>query len=132
MKFTDTQILSAIDYCMNGNKPDLAIPQDATDEERRQQREVYAIPDETRSVAKQLLLEAMSSGMQKEVADYALLDDLERMVLVAAMQNGIDVMKNRHGEYAGKFYASSGRIHKRLTDEMEKSDDGKAGLDSKH
>ena len=32
LKFTETQILSAIDYCMNGNRPDLAIPPDATDE----------------------------------------------------------------------------------------------------
>lgn len=54
------------------------------------------------------------------------------MVLVAAMQNGIDVMKNRHSESAGRFYAASGRIHKRLTEETEKSDDGKTGLDSKH
>lgn len=105
---TDTQIIAAIDWCMNGDEPDLTVPDE---------KAVYEIPDtdgKTVSIAKQLLLEAIGEGMSEEVAQYALLDDLKRMVLISAMNKGADITKNAHTQAAGKFYMACGRIHNKL------------------
>lgn len=110
LKCTDTQILAAIDWCMNGNEPDLSIPEE---------KAAYEVPDEhysSASIAKQLLLEALGEGMSEEVAQYALLDDLKRMVLISAMNKGADITKNAHTQAAGRFYVASGKIHKRLVE----------------
>lgn len=122
MKCTDTQILAAIDYVLNGRKPDLDIPESASEEDKREAEsfaEVYEVPAEDHSIAKQLLLQALASKLPAEAADYALLDDLERMVLVAAMNEGVDVVKNEHTKAAGRFYMAAGRIHERLVREKE-------------
>ena len=123
MKCTDTQILSAIDYILNGRKPTLDIPEDASDEQKKEAQslaEVYDVPVEDHSVAKQLLLQALSSKIPAEAANYALLDDLERMVLVAAMHEGADIVKNEHTKASGRFYMAAGRIHERLVKEAKK------------
>ena len=123
MKCTDTQILAAVDYVLNGRKPDLDIPEDASDEQKKEIEsvaETYNIPTEDHSVAKQLLLQALASKIPAEVADYALLDDLERMVMVAAMHDGADILKNEHTKAAGRFYMAAGRIHERLVKEAKK------------
>ena len=55
LKCTETQILAAIDYTLNGNKPDLDIPPDASDEEKKEKErveEVYEVPGENKSIAK--------------------------------------------------------------------------------
>lgn len=110
MDFTDTQIVGAIDWCLNGLKPDLDVEDDPTE-----------VPDpdgSASSIAKQLLLEAIGEGMDGDAAEYALLDDLKKMVLVAAMNKGADITKNEHTKNAGKFYVASGRIHERLLEEQ--------------
>ena len=119
---TSTQILAAIDYVLIGNKPDLELPEDASEEAKEEAdklAQVYKVPVEDQSMAKQLLLQALASNIPAEVANYAMLDDLERMVLVAAMHEGADVMKNEHTQAAGRFYVASGRIHERLVKEKE-------------
>lgn len=119
MDCTDTQIVSALSWCMNGNTLD-----DVDEEED----DVTEPPDEdgrNDSVAKQLLLEAYGEGVDDKVADYALLGDLRKMVLVAAMAKGRDVVKNEHTQKAGKFYVTCGRIHERLLkDKKEGMNDG--------
>jgi len=115
--------LAAIDYVLNGRKPDLDIPEGAEEEQKKEAQslaEVYDVPAEDHSVAKQLLLQALSSKIPAEAANYALLEDLERMVLVAAMNDGIDVLKNEHTKAAGRFYMAAGRIHERLVNEAKK------------
>lgn len=129
VKFTDRQILAAIDYVMNGMKPDLDLPEDADDEKKKEVKEmheIYDVPTEDHSLAKQLLLQALSMKMSPEVAKYALLEDLDRMVLVAAMNelNGANIMKNEHTKASGRFYIASGRIHKRLVEEKNKLEEG--------
>lgn len=117
IKCTDTQILAAIDWCLNGNKCDT----DELDEkEKKEIDEVYEIPDRDESLAKHLLLTAMASGIAKDVADYALMEELENMVLLAAMEHGAkDTLKNEHTQAAGKFYVASGKIHARLLKEKK-------------
>lgn len=113
MDFTDTQIVGAIDWCLNGMKPDLEV---------ETEKDITEVPDEdgsASSIAKQLLLEAIGEGMDGEAAEYALLDDLKKMVLVAAMNKGADITKNEHTKNAGKFYVASGRIHERLLEEQK-------------
>lgn len=111
VNYTDTQIIAAIDWCMNGMEPDLEV---------KTEKDVTEVPDDNNkgvSIAKQLLIEALGEGMSGEVADYALLPDLKKMVLVAAMNKGADITKNEHTKNAGKFYVACGRIHKRLMEE---------------
>lgn len=123
MKFTDTQILAAIDYVLNGTKPDLELPPDASEEKKeevKKLREIYDVPTEDHSLAKQLLLQALAAKVPAEVANYALVEDLERMVLVAAMTEGADVLKNEHTKASGRFYVAVGRIHERLVKEAKK------------
>lgn len=122
LRCTETQILAAIDYALNGNKPDLTLPPDATDaekEETKKLEDVYNVPCEDHSMAKQVLLQALTAKIPAEAANYALLDDLERMVLVAAMYEGADVVKNEHTKAAGNFYVAAGRIHERLVKEKQ-------------
>lgn len=111
MDYTDTQILAAIDWCLNGNEPDLDV------EVEKDIREVQDDNNKSVSLAKQLLLNAIGEGMDSDVADYALLDDLKRMVLVAAMNKGADIIKNEHTKASGKFYVASGKIHERLMEQ---------------
>lgn len=122
INYTDTQIMCAIDYVLNGIKPDLKLPPDATDEEKdeiKKLESVYDIPDAAHSMAKQLLLQAMSKKIPAEVANFAMIEDLEHMIAIAAMTNGVDVLKNEHTKRAGNFYVAAGRIHERLTKEKE-------------
>lgn len=112
---TETQILAAIDWCLNGDK---VQADDLESEAKKQVDSVYDVPCEDESLAKHLLLAAMSDGMPQAVADYALQDDLQRMVLLAAMQHGAnDVLKNEHTKAAGRYYVASGKIHARLVKE---------------
>ncbi len=123
MKYTDTQILAAIDYVLNGTKPDLELPPDASEEKKEEVKklhEIYDVPAEDHSLAKQLLLQALAQKVPAEVANYALVEDLERMVLVAAMTEGVDVLKNEHTKASGRFYVAVGRIHERLVKEAKK------------
>lgn len=69
-----------------------------------------------------MFLQAITEGMDADVAKYTLLEDLDRMVMVAAMNDGKDMLKSEHTKNAGKFYAASGRIHERL---MREKEDGK-------
>ena len=123
IKYTDTQILAAIDYVLNGTKPNLELPPDPTEEKKEEVKklsEIYDIPTEDHSIAKQLLLQALAAKIPAQVADYALLDDLERMIMVAAMHDGTDVLKNEHTKASGRFYMAAGRIHERLVEEAKK------------
>ncbi len=42
------------------------------------------------------------------------------MVLVAAMHDGADILKNEHTKNAGKFYMAVGKIKTRLLEEKKK------------
>ena len=125
LKYTDTQIIAAIDYCLNGIKPDLDLPEDPTEEDKKRVKdlaEIYDIPEEGHSVARQILYQALSYQIPPETAQYALYDDLERLIICAAInqKNGSDILKNQQTEAAGRFYIASGKIHQRLISEKEK------------
>ena len=82
LKCTETQILAAIDYVLNGDK----IQYDQLEEDdKKQLDEVYNVPTEDQSIAKQLLLTALAYKIPAETADYAMLGDLENMLLLAAI-----------------------------------------------
>lgn len=99
LKCTETQILAAIDWCLNGDKIRYA---ELEGDDKKQLEEVYDVPADDQSLAKQLLLAAMNYGIPAEVKDYALLEDLENMLLAAAMQHGAeDTIKNEHAKRAG-------------------------------
>lgn len=40
--------------------------------------------------------------------------------MVAAMNEGADILKNEHTKAAGRFYMAAGRIHERLIKEANK------------
>lgn len=112
--FTETQMLAAIDYVMNGRDP-------TTDENfSPEKNEVYEVPDEVMSNAKQLLCEALLCGVDSDVKNYVTIPQLERMIIVAALNKGADILKNEHTQDAARFYACVGVINKRLIEEREK------------
>lgn len=107
---------------LNGNKPCLELPEDATDEQKDEVKkieDIYDVPPSGHSIAKQILLQALAVKIPAEAAKYALLEDLERMTLVAAMHDGADILKNEHTKAAGNFYIAAGRIHERLMKDKE-------------
>jgi len=107
-------MLAAIDYAMNGRDP-------TTNEDfSLQHNEVYEVPDEVMSNAKQLLCEALLHGIDSDVKNYVTVPQLERMIVVAALSKGVDVLKNEHTQDAARFYACVGVINKRLIEEREK------------
>ena len=124
IKFTDTQIVSVVDWCLNGSKPDYDSMDDG---KKREVDEVFDVPAETHSVAKQILLEALGAGIPAEAARYAMLEDLEKMVVVATMSSGSDVIKNQHTKAAAKFYMLAGKIKIRMLAELEAKKEEKNG-----
>lgn len=118
ISYTDTQMLAAIDYALNGRDP--TANEDFTPEQKDAFGEVYEVPDEVMSNAKQLLCEALLQGIDDEVKNEVTIPQLERMVIVAALNKGVDILKNEHTQAAGRFYACAGTIHKRLIDEKAK------------
>lgn len=54
------------------------------------------MPDEVMSNAKQLLCEALLQGIDAEVKNEVTIPQLERMVIVAALNKGVDILKNEH------------------------------------
>lgn len=48
------------------------------------------------------------------------------MVVTAMMSAGVDIQKNEHTKWAGRFYMAAGKIRKRLTDEKI-AEEGKDG-----
>ena len=92
--FTETQMLAAIDYVLNGR--DSTTNEDFTPEQKDAFKEVYEVPDEVMSNAKQLLCEALLQGIDGEVKNEVTMPQLERMVIVAALNKGADILKNEH------------------------------------
>ena len=120
MDCTDSQVIAALGWCLNGNKVEVEDDDaDVTEPPDPDGRNV--------SVAKQILLQAIGSGMDNAVADYALLDDLRKMVLVASIHKGVDVVKNEHTQNAGRFYVECGKIHERLLKEKTEKEEKKDG-----
>lgn len=120
IKFTETQILSALEWCLNGIKPDLNVPEKNKDEPEDISK-IFDVPEndlDNTSIAKQLMMQAYSSKIEFN-ENYTLLEDLERMILIAAMTEGADIIKNKHLEWSAKFYIASGHIHERLMREKE-------------
>lgn len=119
IRFTETQLIFAIDYVLNGNKPDFnSFPDDESRKVAEDEfAKIYDVPDETLSEAKQLLLQALSQGIDDKVKYEATMTDLERMIIVASLYDGVDVLKNEHTKWAGRFYVVSGKIHERLLEE---------------
>lgn len=64
----------------------------------------------------------MSYGISESVIQDVTPQELERIMVLAAIRNGVDVIKGEHTQNAGRFYAESGKIHERLKKELE---DGK-------
>lgn len=117
IKFTDYQIICAIDWIMNGMKPDLSLVENP--EEKKSLQEVFDIPSESCSYAKQILMQACLEKISPDVAKFALLEDLEKMILISAMNNSEGITKNEHVKAAGRFYVAAGKINTRLHKEKE-------------
>lgn len=101
--------MTAVDIALRGEGDDVASDDVKT---------VTEIPCELKSVYRQLFNQAMSYGISEGVKDEVTVDELERMMVFAAIHNGLDVIKGEHTQNAGRFYAESGKIHERLKKEL--------------
>lgn len=87
LHFTERQIMTAVDIVLRGESPDL----DSEDV-----KTVTEIPSEMKSVYRQLFNQAMGYGISEGVKDEVTVDELERMMVLAAIHNGLDVIKSEH------------------------------------
>ena len=119
--FTETQIIAAVQYALRGNNPnDEVFEYEDTKDMKSEAESVYDIPSELKSQAKQILAEAVSYGIGSDVQWQFTCPQLERMVTVAAMRSGLEVLKSEHAQRTGAFYAAAGKIKTRLKAEKEK------------
>ena len=105
--------MMAVEYALTGNDP--MIGEDYTPEQKEAFKDVYELPAEVKSNAKQLLAEALLNGISGDVKHEVTVPQLERMIICAALNKGADILKNEHAQNAAKFYACAGKIHERLT-----------------
>lgn len=113
--FTHSQILCAIEYVMTGAEP--TANEDWTPQKKKDFESVYEVPEACKSYAMQILNQALVRGIDYKVAENTTMTQLERMIIVAAMHDGADVLKNEHTQAAAKFYAYAGQTHERLIKE---------------
>ena len=128
LKFTETQIMTCIEYVLKGDDP--TAGEDYTEQEEHDDQngqddqnnpnDPTELPPEMASVAKQALLHALSYGIDPAVQDYVTLPHLERITVLAALHSGVDVLKGEHAQAVGAFYRAAGRIHERLLRERTK------------
>ena len=116
--FTETQIIAAVQYALRGNNPNDEVFE--YEDTKSEAESVYDIPSELKSQAKQILAEAVSYGIGSDVQWQFTCPQLERMVTVAAMRSGLEVLKSEHAQRTGAFYAAAGKIKTRLKAEKEK------------
>ena len=122
LKFTETQIMTCIEYVLKGDDP--TAGEDYTEQEEHDDQDdpndPTELPPEMASVAKQALLHALSYGIDPAVQDCVTLPHLERITALAALHSGVDVLKGEHAQAVGAFYRAAGRIHERLLRERTK------------
>lgn len=69
------------------------------------------------SSTRRIYLESLSYGVSEGIKDELTLPHLERIVILAALHSGVDVLKGEHAQRVGEFYRACGRIHERLKEE---------------
>jgi hypothetical protein len=67
------------------------------DGERTNANDVSELPDCMKSVTRQVLMEALSYGIDANVKYELTLPQLEKLVMLAAIHSGVDVLKGEHG-----------------------------------
>ena len=118
LKYTETQIVTCIEYVLRGDDPDCCDTVEADGGTNvNGLKDVSELPDCVKSVTRQVMAEALSYGMDADVKYEVTLPQLERMVMLAALHSGTDVLKGEHGQAVGAFYQACGKIHERLLEE---------------
>ena len=120
LKYTETQIVTCVEYALKGDDPDgcdTGTEPDGEGTNVNGLKDVSELPDCMKSVTRQVMAEALSYGMDADVKYEATLPQLERMVMLAALHNGTDVLKGEHGQAVGAFYQACGKIRERLLKE---------------
>ena len=115
-RYTETQIVTCIEYALRGDGQE---EHEGTGTNVNSEEDVSELPDCARSVARQVMAEALSYGMDADVKYEATLPQLERMVMLAALHSGTDVLKGEHGQAVGAFYSACGKIRERLLKERQ-------------
>lgn len=119
--FTYRQILCAVDYALNGYSED-ALEGEYGDVKER--RDAVELPQACVSMARMILNKALGYGLDHDGCARLTLPQLDRVVAIAAMNRGVDVMKDENMELTGRFYTVAGRIYARLKKTKEE-DNGK-------
>lgn len=120
--FTETQILAAVMFALDGNAPDedeAAEPTVAQKEARRKCRE---IPQAMRSAARRAFAEACAVGVS--CAERFTVPALDAIITAAVAAKGSDAFKGEHAKATADFYRTADAIYNRLISERMK-DNGK-------
>lgn len=117
LNYTETQIVTCIEYALRGDDPDGCETEPDEGTNVKGLKDVSELPDCVKSVTRQVMTEALSYGIDANVKYEVTLPQLERLVMLAALHNGTDVLKGEHGQAVGAFYQACGKIHERLLKE---------------
>lgn len=110
LNFTITQILAAIDYALSGAQPEVGEEVEVDGKKKQ----VDELPETVMTQSRQLLMEALAYGLDEKIQYDLTLPQLEKVVTLAAINSGVDVLKGEHAKAVGKFYVAAGQINKRL------------------
>lgn len=114
--FTETQILAMVDYVMTGNDVNTLSGSYSDDSKPKSPSD---IPDKCRSYTRLLLNNAIVQGVDAASCDDVTIEQLERILFLAALHDGTDSLKDKNCELTGRFYQVSGKIYTRLKKEKE-------------
>lgn len=91
--YTETQIVTCIEYALRGDERE---DPEGTGTNLNSDKDVSELPDCARSVTRQVLEEALSYGIDAKAKEEVTLPQLERIVMLAALHSGTDVLKGEH------------------------------------
>lgn len=111
--FAYSQIEAAVEFVMYGGDPTAReYPEPGEDDVRE-------VPEGVRSTARALLSYAVAAGIDEGGAKHVTVPHLERMIAVASMIRGADVLKSDKNRATGEFYRTADAIFARLKKDKE-------------
>lgn len=120
LKFTETEIVAAIDIALVGYSPSSNEHGEPTDAQIAAARKAAEVPQSARSAARAVLADAIRNGVSAESALRETSDAVERMVsLVLLSKHGEEYAKSERLQNVGVFNLTADKIAERLEAEKK-------------
>lgn len=114
--FTETQILAAVMYALNGDDADADEDAEPTEAEKEARRKCREIPQAMRSAARRVFAEAVSLSIAD--AEKFTVSALDEIITTAVALKGSGTINGKNGRFTADFYRTADAIHNRLIKEQ--------------